>query len=149
MRAIIAFIAISGLVYGCASFGGFSGGAHYQKKHGVYVENAKVSTLCLVPRLRHVIAAAERHFNAPVVVSSGYRNPIKNWRNGGARHSLHKKCQAADVFVPGVPKPTLIAYMMQDGLVGGVGCYPGRKFIHIDVRERPRGNTRPVTFSGC
>ena len=30
-----------------------------------------------------------------------------------------------------------------------VGCYPGRTFIHIDVRDRPRGWNKPVTFSGC
>jgi hypothetical protein len=29
------------------------------------------------------------------------------------------------------------------------GCYPGRSFIHVDVRDRPRGYRRPVTFSGC
>jgi len=34
-------------------------------------------------------------------------------------------------------------------MVGGLGCYPGRTFIHVDVRKRPRGWNKPVTFSGC
>ena len=45
--------------------------------------------------------------------------------------------------------PDEIAYAMSNGLVGGLGCYPNQRFIHIDVRERPAGYTRPVTFSGC
>ncbi|MEX0861113.1 MAG: D-Ala-D-Ala carboxypeptidase family metallohydrolase [Cucumibacter sp.] len=145
MRAIIAFIAIIGLIAGCATFGG----VRYDKKFGIYVENSRVSTFCLVPELRAVIRQAERHFNAPVVVSSGYRNPFRNWRNGGADGSFHKKCMAADIFVPGVSKAALIDYMMRETSVGGLGCYPGRKFIHIDVRDRPRGASRPITFSGC
>ena len=145
MRQIIAFIAILGIVAGCATFVRSS----YEKKFGVYVEHDQVSTFCLVPGLRAVIAGAERHFNAPVVVTSGYRNPIRNWFQGGADDSFHKRCMAADIFVPGVAKSALIAYMMRDPGVGGLGCYPGRKFIHIDVRDRPRGYTRPVTFEGC
>ena len=59
------------------------------------------------------------------------------------------KCMAADIFIPGVDKSRLIAYAYRNPLIGGLGCYPGRTFIHIDVRQRPRGWNRPVTFSGC
>jgi uncharacterized protein YcbK (DUF882 family) len=62
---------------------------------------------------------------------------------------MHMRCMAADIFIPGVSKQKLIAYAMRNWRVGGLGCYPGRNFIHIDVRERPRGWTRPVTISGC
>jgi uncharacterized protein YcbK (DUF882 family) len=136
------------LLAGCASFGG-AGGGSYLRKSGVYVENSSVRTWCLSPKLRVVISRAERHFNRPVVLTSGYRNPVRNWRNGGASDSYHMKCLAADVFVPGDSKATLIAYMRNEDAVGGLGCYPGRKFIHIDVRDRPRGQRGPITFNGC
>lgn len=148
MRAAVAIVITVALLAGCASIGR-PGGSHYAKKNGLYVEHSKVSTFCLVPRLRGVIHRAERHFNAPVVVTSGYRNPIRNWRNGGARRSYHKRCMAADIFAPGVAKSDLIAYMMRQREVGGLGCDTGRKFIHIDVRPRPPGARGPVTFDGC
>jgi uncharacterized protein YcbK (DUF882 family) len=56
---------------------------------------------------------------------------------------------AADIFIPGVPKSQLIAYAMRTRSVGGLGCYPQKQFIHVDVRARPRGWNHPVTFSGC
>jgi uncharacterized protein YcbK (DUF882 family) len=56
---------------------------------------------------------------------------------------------AADFYIPGVDKRELIAFAMRSSSVGGLGCYPGRQFIHVDVRDRPRGYNRPVTFSGC
>ena len=68
---------------------------------------------------------------------------------GGVDSSYHMKCMAADFYIPGVPKSELIAYAMRQDSVGGLGCYPGRSFIHVDVRDRPRGWSRPVTFSGC
>ena len=48
-----------------------------------------------------------------------------------------------------VDKRRLIAYVARNNGVGGLGCYPGKQFIHIDVRDRPRGWNKPVTFGGC
>jgi uncharacterized protein YcbK (DUF882 family) len=135
---------LSGCV-GVTSLGGIS----YAKKYGVYVETDAVSTLCLTPKVRGVIWAAERRFGQPAVVTSGYRSPWRNGAAGGARKSLHMSCQAVDVFVPGVSKSRLIKFMGQQRAVGGIGCYPGRKFIHVDVRKRPAGSSGPVMFSGC
>ena len=61
---------------------------------------------------------------------------------------MHMRCMAADFFIPGVDKSRLLAFAMGNSLVGGLGCYPGSNFFHIDVRERPRGWNRPVTFGG-
>ena len=72
-----------------------------------------------------------------------------NGKVGGAESSYHTKCEAADFYIPGVSKRKLIAFAHREKLVGGLGCYPGRQFIHIDVRDRPRGWRKPVTFSGC
>ena len=59
------------------------------------------------------------------------------------------RCMAVDFFIPGVSKGALVAFAMRNQQVGGLGCYPGRGFIHVDVRDRPRGWRKPVTFSGC
>ena len=121
----------------------------YRTSFGMYVANASVNTLCLSPKLRFAIAQFEGHFGKKVVVSSGYRDPFHNASVGGADGSYHMRCMAADFFIPGVSKQRLIAFAMRNGSVGGLGCYPGRPFIHVDVRDRPRGWSRPVTFSGC
>jgi uncharacterized protein YcbK (DUF882 family) len=99
--------------------------------------------------LRFAIWSFESHFGRKIVMTSGYRDPWHNADVGGKSDSYHMKCMAADFFIPGVSKSQLIAFAYRNKLVGGLGCYPGRNFIHVDVRNRPRGWSRPVTFSGC
>jgi zinc D-Ala-D-Ala carboxypeptidase len=121
----------------------------YSKSHGFYVANGGVDASCISPKLKSAISQIERHFGRKAVMSSGFRNAFHNARVGGADNSYHTKCMAADIFIPGVPKGRLIAYAKRVDRVGGLGCYPGRSFIHIDVRERPKGWKSPVTFNGC
>jgi uncharacterized protein YcbK (DUF882 family) len=136
---------------GCLSLFASSGAAYrgYKQSWGTYVSHANVNTVCLTPKLRLAIAQFEGHFGRKIVMSSGYRDPFYNGKVGVADGSYHTKCMAADFFIPGVPKSRLIGFAMRNGMVGGLGCYPGREFIHIDVRDRPRGWRKPVTFSGC
>jgi zinc D-Ala-D-Ala carboxypeptidase len=136
-------------VSGCFGPSGGDAYRYYAKSHGYYVANGGVDTSCMTPRLKTAIGQIERHFGRKAVVSSGYRSAFHNARVGGADNSYHTKCMAADIFVPGVPKGRLISYARKVERVGGLGCYPGRTFIHIDVRDRPRGWRQPVTFSGC
>jgi len=116
---------------------------------GTYVSSKSVNAFCLSPKLRFLIWDFEGHFGKKVVMNSGYRDGLHNAAAGGAESSYHTKCMAADLYIPGVPKAELIAFAMRNDGVGGLGCYPGRNFIHVDVRDRPRGYKRPVTFSGC
>jgi uncharacterized protein YcbK (DUF882 family) len=116
---------------------------------GTYVSSKSVNALCLSPKLRFVIWEFEGRFGKKVVLNSGYRDGFHNAAAGGADNSYHTKCMAADFYIPGVSKQELIAFAMSVDGVGGLGCYPGRAFIHVDVRDRPRGYRRPVTFSGC
>jgi uncharacterized protein YcbK (DUF882 family) len=121
----------------------------YKQSWGFYVANSGVDTFCLTPGLRLLLWNIEAHFGRKVVVSSGHRSRDHNTAVGGADDSYHMKCMAADIFIPGISKSQLIAYAYRNGMVGGLGCYPGRTFIHVDVRQRPRGWRKPVTFSGC
>ena len=123
--------------------------APYKTSFGMFVAHSEVNTFCLSPKLRFAIAAIEGRFGRKVVVNSGYRDPNHNSEVGGSDNSYHMKCMAADIFIPGVSKRSLIAVAYRERLVGGLGCYPSRQFIHIDVRDRPRGWNKPVTFSGC
>ncbi len=121
----------------------------YRQNFGTYVASTEVNAFCLTPKLRLAIWNFEGQFGRKIVLSSGYRDGGHNEAAGGREHSYHMKCMAADFFIPGVSKEQLIAYAKSLDLVGGLGCYPGQNFIHMDVRERPRGYRGPVLFSGC
>ena len=156
MRSIAAalLLAMTVVLTGCMPLAMFasSSGASYQGKgnsFGTFVASREVNAFCISPKLRFVIWDFEGHFGRKVIMNSGYRDNQHNSAAGGGDNSYHKKCMAADFYIPGVDKSQLIAYAMRNDGVGGLGCYPGRSFIHIDVRDRPRGYSRPVTFSGC
>lgn len=150
LAPVVCLLALSA----CAPLAIFADGSSsayrgYKSSLGVKVASKEVNTLCLSPALRLVIWEFEGHFGKKVVMNSGFRTPWHNYAVGGANSSYHMKCMAADFFIPSVPKSQLIAFARRQGLVGGLGCYPGRKFIHVDVRSRPWGQSGPVTFSGC
>ena len=148
MRLFLLALACVSLLAGCA-VAPRNLYAPYKQSFGMFVAHSEVNTFCLAPKLRFAIAAIEGRFGRKVVVNSGYRDPQHNSDVGGVDNSYHMKCMAADIFIPGVDKRRLIAAAYRERLVGGLGCYPGRTFIHIDVRDRPRGWNKPVTFSGC
>ena len=129
--------------------GSGSGYSGLKADWGTYVSSSTVNAFCLSPQLRFLIWEFEGHFGKKVVMQSGYRDNYHNNAAGGADNSYHTKCMAADFYIPGVDKSRLIEFAMRTSAVGGLGCYPGRNFIHVDVRDRPRGYNRPVTFSGC
>ena len=76
--------------------------------------------------------------NQPFQVISGYRcaatnSHLRNSRGGGvARKSLHMEGKAIDIRIPGVPLTDIRdSAMAQQG--GGVGFYPGERFVHLDT----------------
>ena len=73
----------------------------------------------------------------PFHVISGYRTPKTNAilfkRNKiAARNSYHMKGKAVDIRLPGIKTSVLrrTAYNLKKG---GIGYYPQRRFVHIDV----------------
>jgi uncharacterized protein YcbK (DUF882 family) len=154
MRAIIAALLSTALLSACAPLTIFADGSSraynsYRQSWGTYVSHDNVDAFCISPKLRLAIWEFEGHFGKKVVMNSGYRTPWHNAAVGGAENSFHTRCLAADFFIPGVPKGQLIAFARSNALVGGLGCYPGRNFIHVDVRPRAPGRRGPVTFNGC
>ena len=88
----------------------------------------------VAPRLVMVLETIRAHFDAPVVIHSGYRTPQYNAKVGGVAHSQHCYGTAADISVKGQTPAAVAAYarqLMPDW--GGVGIY--YTFTHIDVRD--------------
>ena len=147
LRLIVALLSVS-LLAGCFATGPVSYNG-YVLRNGMYLSSWDVDNSCISPKLRDMLGSFERKFGRKVVLNSGYRDPIRNILAGGQDASYHTRCMAADIFIPGVDKASLIAFAMRNPQVGGLGCYPGHNYIHVDVRDRPRGLGKPVTFSGC
>ena len=90
--------------------------------------------ILLSPELLDVLYRIRLHFNAPVMITSGYRTESHNKKVGGARDSKHVKGIAADIVVKGVSPSKVADYaerLMPDK--GGIGEYAA--FVHIDVRH--------------
>lgn len=151
MIRLIAALASALLLSGCFFLGGGGSASYngYVQRAGMFLSSSDVDNSCISPKLRSAIASFERKFGKKIVVNSGYRDPIRNIIGGGEDSSYHMRCMAVDFFIPGVSKGELVAFAKRNSQVGGLGCYPGRQFIHVDVRDRPRGWNKPVTFSGC
>lgn len=148
MRLVAAIVVCAALLGGCFwSAAGGPGYENYRISNGLYVQHDNVNTLCISPRLRMAIGDIERHFRKRVVVTSAFRNPFHNMAVGGATNSYHMRCMAVDFFIPGVSKAELLRQVARNPRIGGLGCYNGRTFIHVDVRDRPRGHNGPVTFN--
>lgn len=60
---------------------------------------------------REVLEPVRKHFERPVIVTSGYRSPALNKRIGGSATSQHCKGEAADFTVPGVSNFELCKWM--------------------------------------
>lgn len=89
----------------------------------------------------HLLASATGS-KAGYEVISGYRSPATNQalheRSGGvATHSLHLEGRAIDVRLPDVALADLrdAALSLQ---AGGVGYYPGSRFVHLDTGRARR-----------
>ncbi len=86
----------------------------------------------LMARMQRTLGTSE-----PLQIVSGYRSPATNARarrrdGRVAKNSLHMHGQAVDIRVRGHSLPQLrrAALSLQ---AGGVGTYPHRDFLHIDV----------------
>lgn len=100
---------------------------------GLVAQHGRVSVKCFKPELIKLIRQVERHYGKKPIVTSGYRSPAHNRRVRGARRSLHMKCSAADIQVPGIGKASLARYLRSLPGRGGVGLYCRSRSVHIDI----------------
>ncbi len=78
----------------------------------------------------------------PLRVLSGYRTAEHNATVGGASRSQHPHGSAFDIALPSHIKvygafisAAFRAMERRSDLIKGIGIYPGRRSIHIDVRD--------------
>lgn len=93
------------------------------------------------PDLLDMLFALDRHLDtgAPFEVLSAYRSAETNamlsqQSRGVARRSLHIEAKAIDIRIPGI-KTSDVARVARAMQSGGVGYYPRRNFIHVDVGD--------------
>lgn len=87
-----------------------------------------------------VVETGKQH---PIIVTSGYRCPIHNKREGGKKGSAHPQGKAADSFCRGL---TLAQYWLftEEAIKAGVCNFPGKgsypeedpPVIHLDLLQR-------------
>ena len=94
-----------------------------------------VDIACLKPELMALVRKAGDRFGTTPIITSGQR-----YR--GRLGSYHRKCMAADFYVPGVPRADLARYLRSLPEAGGVGTYCHTKSVHIDIGE-------PRNWSQC
>ena len=80
--------------------------------------------------------------HGPIIVLCGYRCPKHNAEIGGTIGSQHMVGRAADINIPGftVEQMALLAESIHVFNGGGIGRYPHKNFVHVDVR--PNGPAR-------
>lgn len=100
---------------------------------GTITLRASAPTNCIPGNLRDVVASVAEKFGS-VSVESTHRSSGRNWRAGGARHSLHLSCRAIDFRVRARARGVM-AYLRAHPLVGGLKIYRNG-IIHIDNGER-------------
>jgi len=88
---------------------------------------------CVPGRLKTVLKRVADKYG-PITVNSTYRDPKRNRRAGGKKHSWHLKCAAVDFRVHAATKG-LLTYLQQQKEVGGYKRYKSG-FYHIDIGPR-------------
>lgn len=78
--------------------------------------------------LRLLVDISDTFGGRPVRIVSGFRT------TSYYQDSRHKRSQAVDFSIPGVPNQVLRDYLRTLSKVG-VGYYPNSSFVHLDVRE--------------
>ena len=93
----------------------------------------KSECLLVATELIEILETIRNHFNAPVIINSGYRTPSWNAKVNGAPNSYHCKGMAADIVVKGHSSREVAKYADEIMEKGGVIKYTN--FTHVDVRE--------------
>ncbi len=106
--------------------------------NGIWIQTPYVETDCFKPELMKMLHTVEKHYGKPPIVTSGYRPPVWNAKSGGAEHSLHTTCSAADIQVNGVSKWELANYLRASARArrrGNLLLYEFRAYRHGDQRD--------------
>ncbi len=86
-----------------------------------------------VQQLRNLLSQRAGH-DMPLVITSGFRCPIQNARDGGVPDSLHLSGDACDLYTPGMSRAMVdeIAYCAQQVGLGTLKYY-SNLFVHVQL----------------
>ena len=90
-------------------------------------------------KLAETLEEVRNLFNAPILISSGYRCPILNNLVGGSRNSAHQFGRATDFTIPAFGPPLAVARKISeseikfDQLINEFG-----RWVHLGIAENPR-----------
>ena len=112
-----------------ADYGNLS--EHFKAKEFQCKDKSKY--LLVATELIEILEKIRNHFNAPVIINSGYRTPSWNSKVNGTSNSYHCKGMAADIVVKGHSSREVAKYADSIMEQGGVIRYTN--FTHVDIRE--------------
>ena len=93
-------------------------------------------SMTLIGILEHI----RSHFNQRVNIINAYRCPEKAEELGRVRKSYHAKGQAVDITVSNVPLEEVFLFAETLPQVNGLGFYPEKQFVHLDVRDAEKAD---------
>ncbi|TQR29163.1 peptidase M15 family protein [Campylobacter sp. MIT 99-7217] len=90
-----------------------------------------------------LLCEIREHFNAPIIINSGYRCATHNAKVGGAKSSQHTIGSAADFVVKGVKTQVVYEYILSVYGQRALGIAikhnfkdPFAGFVHLDTRGK-------------
>lgn len=88
------------------------------------------------PALLDIVQSIASDLGKALVLSSGYRDPVRNTKVGGARKSQHLKGKAVDISSSGLTNADRLRIIELASSKGikGIGVYPGGS-MHLDIGE--------------
>ena len=107
-------------------------GPHFKAKE--FQCKDKTEELLVAADLMYILEKIRSHFNAPVIINSGYRTPSWNSKVNGAPNSYHCKGMAADIVVKGHSSKEVAKYA--DSIMEQGGIIKYTNFVYVDVREK-------------
>jgi zinc D-Ala-D-Ala carboxypeptidase len=96
------------------------------------------------PRLVRILLQLSATYDRPIQLVSGHRTANVIGTHQTSQHTLGR---AADIRVAGVDIEALRARALELG-ARGVGLYPEKDFVHIDVRDKPKYSWKYTEESG-
>jgi hypothetical protein len=100
-------------------------GSHQEVSRSYMLQTVGVQASCFPEKLRNILShiAAETH-REPIVTSG--------LRAHGRTGSLHRRCMAADIRVPGASYRAVVAAAVSAPDIGGIGTYCNG-IVHVDL----------------